>query len=42
LEAKGKYKPLIAKDVFIKATEQNKKIVHSYKNRVYQLAGIIK
>ena len=42
MQAEWKHKPLVSKEVYLKANERWKKIVYSYKNRVYKLAGILK
>ena len=42
MEANWNHEPLISKDTFFKASEKHKKVVHTYKNRVYKLAWILK
>ena len=42
LEVKGNHKPLITKLEYLKANNIKKPVVHTYKNRVYRLAWIIK
>lgn len=42
LEVKGNHKPLITKLDYLKANNIKKPVVHTYKNRVYKLAWVIK
>lgn len=42
IEVKWKYKPLITKLDFLKANDISKPVIHTYKNKVYSLAGIVK
>lgn len=42
LEVKGNHKPLISKLDYFKANNIKKPVIHTYKNRVYRLAWVLK